>query len=206
MGNGALPAFPRALACVTLLHMQVNTVLKNHFLELGKDLHVDANRSLLRAGEVARYVYLIQSGAVRLCVRNAEGGETSVQFFFEGDMVSSLESMVSGCPSGLDLITMEACQLRVLDRKIVQSKIQPHANLVSELLALTQQRLVDYINLYTSAISQTPTQRYQTMLATQPDKLARIPLHILAGYLGVTPVHLSRIRRNLKSATGSQTL
>jgi CRP-like cAMP-binding protein len=186
--------------------MHANIVLRDHFLEFGKDLHVDANKPLVRAGEVAKYVYLIQSGAVRLCVRNAEGGETSVQFFFEGDMVSSLESMVSGCPSELDVITMEVCQLRVLDRDAVLTKVRSHATMPSQLLALTQQRLIDYINLYTSAIAQTPTQRYQTMLATQPDKLARIPLHILAGYLGVTPVHLSRIRRKLKSGPGSQAL
>ncbi|KWF65165.1 Crp/Fnr family transcriptional regulator [Burkholderia multivorans] len=156
----------------------------------------------MRAGEVAKYLYLIQSGAVRLCVRNAEGAETTVQFFFEDDMVCSLESMLSGCPSGLELITMEACQLRVLDRDTVLTKFQSHATMPSELLALTQQRLVEYINLYTIAIAQTPTQRYQAMLVSQPDKLARIPLHILAGYLGVTPVHLSRIRRRLKSGPG----
>jgi CRP-like cAMP-binding protein len=179
--------------------MHVTTVLREHFLEFGKVLRVEANTPLLRASEVAQYVYLIESGAVRLCVLNAEGGETSVQFFFEGDMVSSLESMVSGCPSGFDLMTMEACRLRALDRGTVLSRVQSHAGLSAQLLALTQQRLVDYINLYTSAIAQTPTRRYQTMLAAQPDKLARIPLHILAGYLGVTPVHLSRIRRKLKS-------
>ncbi|WP_258170754.1 Crp/Fnr family transcriptional regulator [Burkholderia multivorans] len=184
--------------------MHVNTVLRDYFLEFGEDVNVDANTPLLRAGEVAKCLYLIQSGAVRLCVRNAEGAETTVQFFFEDDMVCSLESMLSGCPSGLELITMEACQLRVLDRDTVLTKFQSHATMSSELLALTQQRLVEYINLYTIAIAQTPTQRYQAMLVSQPDKLARIPLHILASYLGVTPVHLSRIRRRLKSGPGSQ--
>ncbi|HEF5153647.1 cyclic nucleotide-binding domain protein [Burkholderia multivorans] len=184
--------------------MHVNTVLRDYFLEFGEDVNVDANKPLLRAGEVAKYLYLIQSGAVRLCVRNAEGAETTVQFFFEDDMVCSLESMLSGCPSGLELITMEACQLRVLDRDTVLTKFQSHATMPSELLALTQQRLVEYINLYTIAIAQTPTQRYQAMLVSQPDKLARIPLHILASYLGVTPVHLSRIRRRLKSGPGSR--
>lgn len=186
--------------------MHVNTVLRDYFLEFGEDIHVDANKPLLRASEVAKYLYLIQSGAVRLCVRNAEGAETTVQFFFEDDMVCSLESMLSGCPSGLELVTMEACQLRVLDRDTVLTKFQSHATMPSELLALTQQRLIEYINLYTTVIAQTPTQRYQAMLVSQPDKLARIPLHILAGYLGVTPVHLSRIRRRLKSGPGLQAL
>ncbi|WP_230947048.1 Crp/Fnr family transcriptional regulator [Burkholderia territorii] len=194
------------LACAILRLMHVNTVLRDYFLEFGEDIHVDANKPLLRASEVAKYLYLIQSGAVRLCVRNAEGAETTVQFFFEDDMVCSLESMLSGCPSGLELVTMEACQLRVLDRDTVLTKFQSHATMPSELLALTQQRLIEYINLYTTVIAQTPTQRYQAMLVSQPDKLARIPLHILAGYLGVTPVHLSRIRRRLKSGPGLQAL
>ncbi|WP_230945071.1 Crp/Fnr family transcriptional regulator [Burkholderia territorii] len=192
------------LACAILRLMHVNTVLRDYFWEFGEDVHVDANKPLLRASEVAKYLYLIQSGAVRLCVRNAEGAETTVQFFFEDDMVCSLESMLSGCPSGLELVTMEACQLRVLDRDTVLTKFQSHATMPSELLALTQQRLIEYINLYTTVIAQTPTQRYQAMLVSQPDKLARIPLHILAGYLGVTPVHLSRIRRRLKSGPGLQ--
>jgi len=183
--------------------MDVNAVLKDYFLKFGKDRHVDANQPLLRAGEVAKYFYLIQSGAVRLCMRNAEGGETSIQFFFEGEMVCSLESMVSSCPSGLDLITMEPCHLRVMDRDTVLTKVLPTAAMQTQLLALTQQRLIHYIRLYTSAIAQTPTQRYQAMLAAQPDKLTRVPLHILAGYLGVTPVHLSRIRRKLKSSPDS---
>ncbi|MBT3068831.1 Crp/Fnr family transcriptional regulator [Rhodoferax sp. U11-2br] len=181
--------------------MQSNSVLEGYFLELGKDLHVDANQSLLRAGAVAKHIYLIQVGAVRLCARNAQGAETSVQFFFEGDMVSSLESMVSGCPSGLDLIAIEACDLRVIDRDTLLALLRSNPLLQSQLLALTQQRLIDYIHLYTSAISETPTQRYQAMLVTHKDQLARIPLHILASYLGVTPVHLSRIRRTLKKAS-----
>jgi len=192
----------RNLNANAILHpMQSNSVLKGYFLELGKDIHVDINQSLLRAGDVAKHIYLIQVGAVRLSVCNAQGVETSVQFFFEGDIVSSLESMVSGCPSGLDLIAIEACDLRVIDRDTLLALVRSNTVLQSHLLALTQQRLIDYINLYTSAIAETPTQRYQAMLVTRKDQLARIPLHILASYLGVTPVHLSRIRRTLKKAS-----
>lgn len=103
--------------------MQSSSVLGDYFLKFGKDLHVDGNQSLLRAGDVARHIYLIKAGAARLCVCNAKGVETSVQFFFEGDMVCSLESMVSGCPSGLDLVTIGACDLRVIDRDSVLSAI-----------------------------------------------------------------------------------
>jgi len=56
------------------------------------------------------------------------------------------------------------------------------------------------MHLYTSAIADTPTQRYLTLMATHPQQLERIPLHILAAYLGVSAVHLSRIRRKLKNS------
>jgi len=155
---------------------------------------------LLRAGEVARHLYLIEAGAARLCARSADGAETSVQFFFEGDMVSSVESMVSGCPSGLDLITMEPCRLRLIHRDAVLARLRADADFQAHLLAFTQRRLIDYVRLYTSAIAETPTQRYLGLLASQGERVARIPKHVLASFLGVTPVHLSRIRRQLKAS------
>jgi len=184
--------------------MHLNSELAGYFDAFGKDLRVEAQHTLLRAGDVARNLYLIRTGALRLCVRSAQGDETSVQFFFEGDVVSSLESMLSGCPSGMELITMEACHLRVVDRAQVLAQVQSRPAMQAQLLALTQQRLIDYVKLYASAIAQTPEQRYLDMLATEGERLARIPLYILAGYLGITPVHLSRIRRKLKAKTPLQ--
>lgn len=175
------------------------SALAAFFLEFGKARDVGAQHVLLRAGDVAKHLYFIQTGAARLCLHDEQGHETTVQFFFEGDVVSSLESMLAGRPSGLELITMEACHLREVERESALASVQAHPDLQSQLLALTQQRLIDYVNLYASAISQTPEQRYLDMLMREHERLARIPLHILASYLGITPVHLSRIRRKLKA-------
>lgn len=179
--------------------MPIPAALATLFDTAGRDLEVPAQHTLLHAGEVASKLYLVRAGAVRLCLHSPQGHETSVQFFFEGDVVSALESMLSGQPSALALVTMEACRLRVLDRASVVAQVQRQPTLQTELLQHTQQRLVDYVRLYTAAISRTPAQRYCDMQATHGARLARIPLHILASYLGITPVHLSRIRRKLKA-------
>lgn len=102
-----------------LQFMKSNAELTSYFNEFGKDIHVEAQHTLLRAGDVANGIFLVRTGAVRLCVCSAQGDEISVQFFFEGDVVSSLESMLSGCPSEMQLITMEACHLRAVDRVTV---------------------------------------------------------------------------------------
>lgn len=134
--------------------------LNSCFLERGTHRQVEAHQLLLRAGEVAQHLYLIERGSARLYVLDAQGRETSTQFFFEGEVVSSLESFTTGSPSALSLITMEVCHLRVLKGDAVKAYIKKDAALQADLQALTQQRLIHYINLYTSAIADSPTQRY----------------------------------------------
>jgi len=176
------------------------------FLELGTSRQVEARQPLLRAGEVAHRLYLIEQGCARLYVIDAEGRETSTQFFFEGDVVSSLESLLTGRPSVQHLATMEACHLRVVEAAAVMTRAKADTALQSDLQTLTQRRLIHYVNLYTSAIADTPTQRYLSLRATHQQQLERIPLHILAAYLGVSAVHLSRIRRKLKETSSSRAL
>ncbi|MBS1175065.1 MAG: cyclic nucleotide-binding domain protein [Burkholderiaceae bacterium] len=176
----------------------IMNVLYKTFLELGVSSRVEARHFLLRAGDVAQRLYLIEQGCVRLYLIDADGREISTQFFFEGEVVGSLESFLSECPSVLHLVTIEACQLRVLEKVAVMARVQNDPSLRADVQALTQQRLIHYINLYTSAIADSPTHRYAALLATYQQKLERIPLHILATYLGVSAVHLSRIRRKLK--------
>ena len=171
------------------------------FLEFGKVRKTEARQLLLRAGEVAQHLYLIEQGAARLFLLDAHGRETSTQFFFEGEVVGSMESLMTGRPSALHLVTMEACQVRVVEGAVLKSRIEKVPALQADLMVLMQQRLIHYVKLYTSAISESPTERYLAMLASDEQKLERIPLHILAAYLGVSAVHLSRIRRKLKGAS-----
>jgi CRP-like cAMP-binding protein len=171
------------------------------FSQWGTPRQVDARQLLLRAGEVAQRLFLIEQGCARLYLIDAQGRETSTQFFFEGEVVSSLESLLTGRPSALFLATMEPCHLRMLDGATLQAKARADTVLQADLQALTQQRLIHYANLYTSAIADSPTQRYLALQVEHQQRLARIPLHILAAYLGVSAVHLSRIRRKLKSAS-----
>ncbi len=42
-----------------------------------------------------------------------------------------------------------------------------------------------------------PEERYQIILKTRPMLLHRIPLHLIASFIGVTPESLSRIRKRI---------
>jgi hypothetical protein len=54
-----------------------------------------------------------------------------------------------------------------------------------------------YMNEFLSRIRDTPLQRYMNLLKERPHIVKRVPQHYIASYLGITSVHLSRIKNKL---------
>lgn len=52
-----------------------------------------------------------------------------------------------------------------------------------------------------SFIKDTPQQRYLNLIEKQPQVVQRVPQHYIASYLGITKVHLSRIKSKLLKGT-----
>lgn len=72
-----------------------NNLEKNFYDDVFKDskiLNVDKKSVILREGEVSDKIYFIQKGCLRLCF-NDDGKDTTLQFFFENQIVSSFESL-----------------------------------------------------------------------------------------------------------------
>ncbi|MEP6929264.1 MAG: Crp/Fnr family transcriptional regulator, partial [Flavobacterium sp.] len=59
------------------------------------------------------------------------------------------------------------------------------------------ERTFDYMKHFFSFIKDSPEQRYQNILKENPQIIKRIPQHYIASYLGITSVHLSRIKNKL---------
>lgn len=58
-------------------------------------------------------------------------------------------------------------------------------------------RLVYCQKLLLSHIKDSPLQRYEALLSQRPDVIKRVPQHYIASFLGVSKVHLSRIKSQL---------
>jgi len=65
------------------------------------------------------------------------------------------------------------------------------------ILNVLAERQVHYMNEFVSFIRDTPEERYQKLLQERPHIVQRVPQHYIASYLGVTRVHLSRIKSAL---------
>lgn len=159
-------------------------------------MEVPAKTLLLRENEISGSAYYIEKGVVRAWYNN-DGKDVTFQFFMENTMFSSLESFRKGQPSMVSLETIENCILWKIDKSdadMVLAEIYENPELRAQFMDSLFERVFDYMKHFFSFIKDTPKQRYISLTKERPEIIRRIPQHYIASYLGITTVHLSRIK------------
>ncbi len=161
-----------------------------------KRMQVPAKTSLLKEGQISKKLFLIEKGCMRAWYNN-NGREITLQFFFENDMVSSIESFRNKLPSLVALDTIEPSVIwwihkKDLDRII--DEITESKELRDKFIDALFRRIYVYMKHFFSFIKDTPAQRYLNLIREKPQIISRIPQHYIASYLGISAVHLSRIK------------
>jgi len=171
----------------------------NDYISCFKRMQVPAKTILLQEGEIAKKMFLIEKGCVRVWFNN-NGKDVTFQFFFENNTVASLESFIKEFPSQVIIETIEPSVLWWIHKKDVDrilEDIKEIPALRDKFINVVFDRTFDYMKHFLSFIKDTPTQRYLNLLQEKPQILQRIPQHYIASYLGITTVHLSRIKSKL---------
>ena len=151
---------------------------------------------LLKIGEISREIYFINKGCARMFY-DKDGEEITGFFFLENMMLSGFESMLTRQPSQQGIETLESCELVILPYSAfdeLHAKI-PRLNIFTR--KLLAERFVFAQKVVASLILDSPEERYLRLFQRQPELLNRVPQHMLATYLGITPVSLSRIRKRI---------
>ena len=168
----------------------------NKFNHLFKRQEIPAKTILLREGEISKNAYLIEKGCLRTWFNN-DGVEITTQFFFEGEGVSAIESFRTNEPSFYSIESIEPCIVKALSRKDFEFVLDNSPNIKLEQERHLLNRFVYCQRLLLSHIKDSPQKRYEQILQERPDIIMRIPQHYIASYLGITKVHLSRIKSKL---------
>ncbi|MFT3908990.1 MAG: Crp/Fnr family transcriptional regulator [Ferruginibacter sp.] len=164
-----------------------------------KRIEVAGKTILLKEGDISKKIFWIEKGCIRVWFNN-EGEDISFQFFFEDSAVASIESFRKNIASPITIETIEPCILWYISKNDFDKII----NEISEIPALRNifieavfERTFDYMKHCLSYIKDKPEQRYLELLKDKPQIVQRIPQHHIASYLGITKVHLSRIKGKL---------
>ena len=157
---------------------------------------ITAKDYLLDEGQVSHMIYVVVSGALRLW-HNHEGKDITVQFFFEGDFVSSLESFLTKTESSYSLQAIENTTVYCLSRQGFELFLLQHPEYYQSLSIFLSQKMIHYNHLFLSRIKYSPEQRFRELVQEKSDLLWRVPDIYVSSYLGITPVSLSRIKKRL---------
>lgn len=162
-------------------------------------MEVPAKTILLKENEVSLNAYFIEKGIVRAWYNN-DGKDVTFQFFMENTMFSSLESFRKGLPSMVSFETIEPCVLWQIDKTSLDNileEIYEIPELRNKFMDSVFERVFDYMKHFFSFIKNTPQQRYIDLSQQKPEIIKRVPQHYIASYLGITTVHLSRIKSKI---------
>ncbi|HTN45826.1 MAG TPA: Crp/Fnr family transcriptional regulator [Flavipsychrobacter sp.] len=164
-----------------------------------KRMDVPAKTILLNEGETSKKMFLIEKGCVRVWFNN-NGKDITTQFFFENDMVASIESFRKKTPSPVTIETIETCIVWWIYKKdwdTILEEIKDMPKLRDRFIDAIFERTFEYMKHFISTIKDTPQERYLNLLQEKPEIVKRVPQHYIASYLGITKVHLSRIKSKL---------
>jgi len=166
-------------------------------IQLFEPSDVKKNAHLLRAGEIARYVYFIEQGCLRQYYINNNGEDRTIYFKTENGWVSELVSFLDNKPTELCVQTLENSKLQIINQKNWIYAVTNIRSFTMGFIRAQQDTNFMLKKRLAEATVETPEEKYLRFINEEPLLLQRIPLYHIASYLAMTPETLSRIRKKI---------
>ena len=151
-----------------------------------------------RAGEVVARGGFVARGCFRTYAIHESGAESILFFSTESSWVGDIQSATAGTPTRWFVDAIEPSDVLTIDLPsferllvAIPAMARPYRLGLQRAQAAREQRLA--LLLQSSA-----EERYRDFLERQPAWAARVPQHMLASYLGMTPETLSRLRAKMR--------
>lgn len=154
-------------------------------------------QTLLLEGDVCTYNAFIEKGILRSYTTDAKGNEHIIQFAFEGWWITDLSSFLMGENSTYTIEAIEDSELLLLTaaaREELMNALPVFERYQRLLLENAYIALQARVN---SALTATAEEKYTKLTISYPNIVARVPQHMIASYLGLTPETLSRVRKQI---------
>jgi CRP-like cAMP-binding protein len=158
-----------------------------------------AGEHFLRAGEPAEFVALVTSGSVREYYGLADGSERVKAFVFAVGLTGSLADLLSNSPSTSFIVADDEARLLTMRFEDLSALARRMRHWDDVFRLLTQQLYLRKARREYELLALDAEARYATLLTQQPEIESRVQARHIASYLGVTAVHLSRLRRSKRA-------
>lgn len=167
------------------------------FLKLTKLIKKDKKQALTKLGETPTDLFILKNGIVRSYYIDEKGKKYTRSFFTPISSTGSLGALILKKPSKLTYECITDCELYALNFKELKELIKKDKNIaimygkaLESIFLLLESRIFDLSVL-------NATEKYLKLKKEIPDIENLMPQYYIASYLNITPVQLSRIRKEL---------
>jgi CRP-like cAMP-binding protein len=152
---------------------------------------------ILQEGDVCKYITFVEKGMLRSYSVDEKGSEHIVQFAFEGWWISDQYSFFTGDPAQYNIDALEDSELLLLSKHAEEELLIKIPKMERYFRILLQNSLIALQKRLISSFSETAEERYHKLIEVCPTIPQRVPQHMMASFLGITPETLSRIRKQV---------
>jgi CRP/FNR family transcriptional regulator, anaerobic regulatory protein len=161
--------------------------------------HLERGEVLQRAGERARLMVFVAKGCLRSYVIDEKGKVHIVGFAAEDWWLSDSAPYLERGPATLFIDAIEASDVLLTDHASHERMLDAIPALAAAYRTGLQRLAAARDKRIISSLTASARDRYVEFVDRYPTLVRRVPLRMLASYLGMTPETLSRVRKNLST-------
>lgn len=153
-------------------------------------------RALLsRQGEQCDSIFFIVEGLTRSLIEDHRGDDHTIHFSIENQFVSEYSSFLRKTPATNSIQALEKTRAVVMPRECIEWGYRnlQQGDRLGRLIA--EYYFVYFDSRIKNQYLYSPAERYANITKVFPNIHNRVPQHMIASYLGVSPVHLSRLKK-----------
>ncbi|MDX1903956.1 MAG: Crp/Fnr family transcriptional regulator [Thermonemataceae bacterium] len=151
----------------------------------------------VRTGKINTHLAFVEEGVFQFFL-NHERGEVTVYLAMGNYFIASIESFLNQIPSKENIRALTSAIVWLISKHHFDELLRECAEFKTFYIQLLEHHIICVDNNRRDLICMTAEERYEKLLIKEPNLLQKIPLQYLASILGITPRHLSRIRRNIQ--------
>ena len=168
-------------------------------LSLIRYTELKKGETIAKVGEIPKDIYLLKEGVVRSFYTDEKGKDYIRHIFTSYRTTGALGALILDKPSRLSYDCLSDCELYAINFKDFKNLTKKDKELsclyssVLEIIFLILESKIHDLSVLNA------TERYLKLKKQIPDIENLIPQYHIASYLNITPVQLSRIRKEIYS-------
>ncbi len=165
-----------------------------------KEKQLKKKEYLLKKGDSSHYMRFISSGCLKVFSLDNDGNEGILQFGVNGWWVNDLYGYLTGQPSSYFIQAITNSTVLQVHKNVLDQLFNQIPSLDRFWRIKIQNAYIALQERTMNLMRESAEERYARFISQYRDMEQSIPQYMIASYLGVTPEHLSAIRKKISKS------